>query len=128
MDSKLFFTDVDEEIAGIFNEIGLKVNVSRVLVMFLKYSNITSREIERYTDLRQPEASIAINDLIKRQWIKVTKHITENKGRPINVYNLALSVNEIIDQIESTINNEYKQLKESVERIRELVKETRVTE
>jgi len=128
MDSKLFFTNVDEEIAGIFKEIGLKVNVSRVLVMFLKYSNITSREIERYTDLRQPEASIAINDLIKRQWIKVTKHITENKGRPINVYNLSLSVDEIIDQIENSIKKEYNQLKESVNRVRELVKESRVME
>ena len=128
MDTKLFFTDVDEEIAGIFNEVGLKVNVSRVLVMFLKYSNINSREIERYTDLRQPEASIAINDLLKRQWIEVTKHITENKGRPIKVYNLSLSADEIIDQIESTINKEYNQLKASVERVRELVKEARVTE
>ena len=128
MDTKLIFTKQDEEIAGIFNEVGLKVNVSRVLVMFLTYSNINSRDIERYTDLRQPEVSIAINDLVNRRWIEVTKHITVNKGRPIKVYNLSLSPDEIIDQIEGSINKEYNQLKASVERVRELVKEARVRE
>ncbi len=128
MDTKLIFTERDEEIAGIFNEVGLKVNVSRVLVMFLTYSNINSRDIERYTDLRQPEVSIAINDLVNRRWIEVTKHITVNKGRPIKVYNLSLSPDEIIDQIEGSINKEYNQLKASVERVRELVKEARVRE
>ncbi len=117
------FSEKDEEIATIFKAVGLKTNTSRVLVMFLKGFDLTSREVERCTDLRQPEVSIAINDLIKRQWVRVTRHITENKGRPIKIYALSLTTDEIIDQIEEEIRTDYSRQIESIERVRVLVKE-----
>ncbi len=119
----LQFSKDDEEIATIFKAIGLKINISRVLVMFLKGYELTSREVERYTDLRQPEVSIAINALVKRRWVEVTRHITENKGRPIKIYSLAIQGDEILDELEENIKSDYSKQMESIERIRVLVKE-----
>ena len=35
--------------------------------------NLSARDIERICDLRQSEVSVALTDLIKKKWIKVTK-------------------------------------------------------
>ena len=63
-------SDGEEEIAEIFNDIGVKRNASRVLVLMMRGFDLTSREIERFCDIRQPEVSIALTDLEKRKWVK----------------------------------------------------------
>ena len=63
----LQFSDVEVEIAEIFGDIGVKRLAARVLVLILRDIELTSREIERTCDLRQPEVSIALSDLIGRK-------------------------------------------------------------
>jgi predicted transcriptional regulator len=124
----LQFSDTDLEISGILTDVGLKSNEARVLVVMFKGYDLTSREIERIVDLRQPEVSIAINQLIARNWAQVTNLLTEKKGRPVKVYNLTKTVDAIIDQIESQIEGEYRGRIEIIERVRSMVKESRVSE
>ncbi len=115
------FSSKEEEVADILMEAGLKRNLARVLVLLFKNSNLTSREIERGTDLRQPEVSIAINYLIKQKWACVTSLISEKKGRPIKAYRLATDVNEILDVIEQEKKEEYRQQSCLIERARRVV-------
>jgi predicted transcriptional regulator len=89
---------------------------------------LTSRELERISDLRQPEVSIAINQLIKRKWVYVTSHITEKKGRPVKVYSLQRSIDEILDEIKGDIEGDYRRKIEVIERVRVLVREAKETE
>lgn len=124
----LQFSDNDLEISGILTDVGLKSNEARVLVVLFKGYDLTSRQIERIVDLRQPEVSIAINQLIDRKWAQVTSLITEKKGRPVKVYSLSRSVDQIIDQIEEQIEGEYRGQLEIIERVRLMVKESRVSE
>ncbi len=120
------FSDLDEEISGIFAEIGLKKNTARVLAILLKDIDLTSREIERWADLRQPEVSFAIKDLMGRQWIGVSRNLGSKKGRPIQVYRLAVPVEGIIDQLQRTITTCYQEKIHSLERVRELIRESRI--
>lgn len=120
---ELEYTKRDAEIADILKEIGLRTNEARILVLFFKRVDLSSREVERISDLRQPEVSIALTHLIKKRWVQVVRHITENKGRPVKIYNLSGSVDEILDEIEQEIGTEYKGKMGSLERIRLLVRE-----
>jgi len=127
-DKTLNLSDIDIQIIDILTDVGLKSGEARVLVVLFKGYDLTSREVERISDLRQPEVSIAINQLIKRDWVYVTSHNTEKKGRPVKIYSLQHTVDEILDELKGDIEGDYRKKKEIIERVRVLVKEARETE
>ena len=96
----MYFTEKEEEFANLLIEIGTKRNVAKVLVFLAKTPEATSREIERGTDLRQPEVSIAMSYLMEKGWIKSRESKAESQGRPFKIYELALPITEILDSIE----------------------------
>mgnify|MGYP001045596925 FL=1 len=57
------FTEKEEEFVNLLIEIGTRRNVAKMLVYLANIKEATSRDIERGTDLRQPEVSIAIKYL-----------------------------------------------------------------
>jgi len=103
------FTENDDNFAEILVKTGLKKNYAKVLVYLAKNKNLTSRDIERGTDLRQPEVSIAINHLRKRGWVKISNLLTENKGRPVKLYTLHVSIQDILNEIESEKSEDFQQ-------------------
>ncbi len=97
----LYFTQKEEDLAELLRQTGLKRNVARVLVYLANSPEASSRDIERGTDLRQPEVSIAMGVLLARGWISTREIRTENKGRPVKKYLLSRPFLEIIDSIET---------------------------
>lgn len=114
---------VEEEIAEIFNDIGVKRNASRVLVLMIRGFDLTSQEIERVCDIRQPEVSIALNDLEKRKWVRKVGQKSENKGRPVLIYHLVKSVDDILDELKEVIVGDYDKKLHEIEKVKELLKE-----
>lgn len=96
----LYFTQKEEEFANLLIRIGIKRNVAKVLVYLAHTPEATSRDIERGTDLRQPEVSIAMAFMIEQKWVENRETKAENKGRPVKIYKLALPISEIMDIIE----------------------------
>jgi predicted transcriptional regulator len=96
----LYFTPKEEEFAMLLMNIGLKRNVAKVLVYLANTSEATSRDIERGTDLRQPEVSIAMRTLKDNEWIETRESKAESKGRPVKIYRLSRPIEEIMDIIE----------------------------
>jgi len=96
----MYFTEKEEEFANLLIEIGTKRNVAKALVFLANIPEATSHEIERGTDLRQPEVSIAMWHLMEQGWIKSRESKAESKGRPVKIYELAKPITEILDSIE----------------------------
>jgi predicted transcriptional regulator len=96
----MYFTDKEEDFANLLIEIGIKRNVAKVLVFLANTPEATSRAIERGTDLRQPEVSIAMCYLMEQNWISSRESKAESKGRPVKIYELAKPINDIVDNIE----------------------------
>ena len=101
-----YFTEKEEEFANLLIEIGTKKNVAKVLVFLAGTPETTSRAIERGTDMRQPEVSVAMKHLMDQGWIRNRERSCENKGRPMKVYELAKPITVIIDCIEKKKKNE----------------------
>ena len=118
----VILSEKDELLAENFIEVGLKKNFARVLLLLSKKEELTSREIERGTDLRQPEVSIAINYLSKRKWARVSNLITENKGRPVKLYKLSMTLDEIVDEIEIEKKEEFEHQIGLFKETRDLIK------
>jgi predicted transcriptional regulator len=81
----MYFTDKEEDFANLLIEIGTKRNVAKVLVFLANTPEATSRAIERGTDLRQPEVSIAMRYLMEQNWISSRESKAESKGRPVKM-------------------------------------------
>lgn len=102
----MYFTQDEEDLSDLLIKVGLKRNVARVLVYLAHNPEATSREIERGTDLRQPEVSLAMAAMIEQGWVQNHEVKAENKGRPVKIYRLSSSVSEIVDTIEKSKREE----------------------
>jgi predicted transcriptional regulator len=102
----IYFNEKEDEFANLLIKTGTKKNIAKVLVFLAKTPEATSRAIERGTDMRQPEISIAMKYLMDQGWIRSHECSGESKGRPIKVYELAKSIHEIMDCIENEKKNE----------------------
>lgn len=121
LEKVLTFTEKEEEMADLLSEVGLKKNVAKVLVYLANTEEATSREIERGTDLRQPEVSIAMRTLSEKEWISNRESKAESKGRPVKIYNLARPMPEIIDTLEKDKKEEIENQLEIIKKIRAIV-------
>ena len=121
LEKVLTFTEKEEEMADLLSEVGLKKNVAKVLVYLANTEEATSREIERGTDLRQPEVSIAMRTLSEKEWISNRESKAESKGRPVKIYNLSKPMPEIIDTLEKDKKEEIENQLEIIKKIRTIV-------
>jgi predicted transcriptional regulator len=116
-----YFTEKEEEFSNLLIEIGTKRNVAKVLVFLANVSEATSRAIERGTDLRQPEVSLAMRYLIDRDWITSRESKAESKGRPVKIYALSRSINEIMNIIEKEKKKEAQDQLAMVQKLRDYI-------
>ena len=115
-------TDSEEEIIHLLEDIGIKTIEARLLTAFFRGHEMTSRDLERITDLRQPEVSIGVTGLSKRKWVTVSSLISAQKGRPVKVFNLTRAIDQILDEIRDTIATGHDQQVAILRRIREIIK------
>lgn len=87
----------------------------------LQNEDLTSRDIERIADLRQPEVNIALTELLKRKWVDVIRYIMENKVRPEKIYHLFRSLDDILEGLKEEIVGDYTRKMADIEKVREMV-------
>lgn len=117
----MYFTEKETEFVNLLIDIGTRKNVAQVLVFLANVPEATSRDIERGTDLRQPEVSLAMHYLIGQDWIKIRENKTEGKGRPVKVYSLSKPIDKIMNAIEKDKKDQAKQQIARVQKLREFL-------
>ena len=116
-----FYTKKEEEFSNLLIKIGTKRNVAKVLVFLATTPEASSRAIERGTDLRQPEVSIAMRYLAEQNWISARNSKAESKGRPVKIYELSKSINEIMNVIEKEKKKEAQNQLAMVQKLRDYI-------
>ena len=116
------FTKKDETLVKLLMRTDMPKNVAKTLVFLRKKEETTSVGIEISTALRQPEVSIAMQELRRRKWVVKRDIKKEGKGRPVHSYKLALPFEKIIETIEKEerkkiedIENNIKALKQAAQ-------------
>jgi len=116
-----YFTDKEEEFVNLLVELGVKRNVAKVLVFLANVPESTSRAIEKGTDLRQPEISLAMSHLIGYGWVTSREIKAEKKGRPVKIYHLAKPITDIMDSIEKEKREEATNQLAMIQKIRDYI-------
>lgn len=101
---------------------GVKRHVALSLVYTASVEEATRRDIESATGLKQPEVSIATQDMREKGWMEKRNIMKEGKGRPIHSYSLAKSIEEIVQEIEEDERSRMKEMENNLESIRNLIK------
>lgn len=108
----------DEEFADTLMGLGLKRNVAKTLTYLKNVDEVTSREIERGSDLRQPEVSNAMRELKNMNWVVIREEKKPGKGRPFKIYRLDEKINSIIKQLEQQKTMESRRMMDNIQRLK----------
>lgn len=90
-----------DQIVSLLIANGLPGPAARVLACFADDDDeLTQLDMESMARLRQPEVSVATSYLIERGWLACrTRRKAEGRGRPINLYRLAMPMRDIVSEI-----------------------------
>ena len=110
----------DQEFIDALRSLNVPRNVAGLITYLANTNDATSRQIEMGTNLRQPEVSIAMRTLRQNNWVNERDVKAEGKGRPMKVYKLRVTIQEIIQHYEAEKNNEEAETMRSIQRLKEL--------
>ena len=109
----------DEKAVQLFAELGMPRNLAKTLMYISQVDECKSSEVEQGANLRQPEISVAMQELRKNGWAKKRDLKKKGKGRPVHVYTLTKPIAQILDTFEKeklrqvdTIKNDLTDLRE----------------
>ena len=81
---------------------------------------VTSREIEMGTNLRQPEVSIGMRTLRENNWVEERDVKVGGKGRPMRIYKLSVPIEKIIQHYEEEKNSEAAKTMQAIQRLKDI--------
>ena len=113
--------DKDLEFVDALRSLNVPRNVATLITFLANANEATSREIEMGTSMRQPEVSIGMRALRQNYWINEREIKAEGKGRPMKVYKLNVSIEEIIRHYEEQKSKEAAQTMQAIQRLKEIV-------
>ena len=115
-------TKKDEMLVELLMKTGLSKNMAKTLVYLRKKEETTSVEIESATGLRQPEVSIAMQDLRRRKWVTKRDIKKEGKGRPVHSNKLAIPFEKIVEILEAEERKRIEGIEANIKQLKELAK------
>ena len=106
-DSEIKVLDEEDHIfIKTLSNIGMSRKVATIIAYLMKVNEASTQEIELSTGLRQPEISVAMKLMCNQSWASMRLEKNTGKGRPTNIYSLAIPVGEIISYYEDKIYKE----------------------
>jgi predicted transcriptional regulator len=110
--------DEDDHIfIEMLRNLGMPRNTATMMAYLMNVDEASSREIEVSTGLRQPEVSLALKLMHKQSWISVRSERKPGKGRPVKIFSLMSSADEIISFYEDKV---YKKSQATILEIKKL--------
>ena len=115
----------DDKAVQLFAELGMPKNLAKTLMYISQVDECRSAEVEQGADLRQPEVSVAMQELRRRGWAKKRDLKKKGKGRPVHIYKLTKALPAILDNFEEEKMKQVETIKSDLTDLQGLVKQYR---
>jgi predicted transcriptional regulator len=112
----------DDKAVQLFTELGMPKNLAKTLIYISQVDECKSADVEKGADLRQPEVSIAMQELRRREWIKKRDLNKKRKGRPVHIYKCTTHLSEILKTFEREKLKEVESVKKDISELKNLIK------
>ena len=114
--------DKDNKAVEIFSSLGMPKNLAKTLLYIYQVDECRSAEVEHAADLRQPEVSIAMQELRRRGWIKKRDLKKKGKGRPVHIYKTSTQLSKIMTDLEQEKLKEFENVKKDITELKNIIK------
>ena len=111
----------DTKAVQLFAELGMPRNLAKTLMYISQVQECRSADVEQGADLRQPEVSVAMQELRRRGWAKKRDIKKKGKGRPVHLYKLTQDLPGILKSFEKEKMKEVENIKQDLTQLNRLV-------
>jgi len=111
----------DETLVDLLIAAGMPRNLAKTIVVLWKREATTSVDVEKATGLRQPEVSIAMQELRSRNWVEKSDLKKEGKGRPVHSYHLSVSFPAVVESLTQENRKRIEAMEENLRRLKAFV-------
>jgi predicted transcriptional regulator len=113
----------DDKAVSLFAELGMPRNLAKTLMYISQVPECRSADVEQGADLRQPEVSVAMQEMRRRGWAKKRDLKKKGKGRPVHIYTLTKALPEILRSFETEKMKQVQTIKSDLSELQSLIKE-----
>src|SRR4030042_2789691 len=113
----------DDKAVSLFSELCMPRNLAKTLMYISQVPECRSADVEQGADLRQPEVSVAMQEMRRRGWAKKRDLKKKGKGRPVHIYTLTRALPEILKNFESEKMKQVQTIKSDLSELQSLIKE-----
>jgi predicted transcriptional regulator len=117
------FDEDDDRAIELFVKLGMPKNLAKTLLFISQFDECQCAEVEQGADLRQPEVSIAMQELRKRNWVKKRNLKKKGKGRPVHIYKSAIDLSEILKTFEQEKMQELENIKKDITELKTIIED-----
>jgi predicted transcriptional regulator len=111
----------DDKAVQLFVDLGMPKNLAKTLMYISQVEECRSADVEQGADLRQPEVSVAMQELRRRGWVKKRDIKKQGKGRPVHMYRLTATLPEILKSFEKEKMKEVETIKQDLSELQNLI-------
>ena len=115
------FDSQDEKIIRVFTDLGMPKNLAKTLMYISQVEECRSADIEHGANLRQPEVSVAMQQLQSKGWVEKRDLKKKGKGRPVHLYKLKSPIHRIVDNFEKEKTKEIESVKKDLNALKNLI-------
>jgi predicted transcriptional regulator len=119
----LVLDENDERAVELFSDLGMPKNLAKTLIYISQCDECRSAEVEQGANLRQPEVSVAMQDLRKKGWALKKDLKKKGKGRPVHIYKLTKPLPNILETFEKEKMKQVEAIKQNLGDLQDLIKE-----
>ncbi len=111
----------DEKAVELFVKLGMPKNLAKTLLCISQFDECKCADVEKGADLRQPEVSVAMQELRRRGWIKKRDQKKQGKGRPVHIYKTTSDLSEILQAFEQEKLQEVEHVKKDLSELKNIM-------
>lgn len=113
----------DDKAVALFTDLGMPRNLAKTLMFLSQVEECKSSEVEQGADLRQPEVSVAMQEMRRRGWVKKRDLKKKGKGRPVHIYKLTKPLPNILKSFEEEKMKQVETIKNDLSELQGLIKQ-----
>jgi predicted transcriptional regulator len=111
----------DGKAIDLFIKLGMPKNLAKTLLYVSQFDECKCADVEQGTDMRQPEVSIAMQELRRRGWVKKQDLKKKGKGRPVHIYKPTTQLSEILNVFEQEKLKEVENVKNDISELKNII-------
>jgi len=119
--NSLVLDENDDKAVQLFVGLEMPKNLAKTLLYISQFDECKCADVEQGADMRQPEVSIAMQELLRRGWVKKRDLKGKGRGRPVHIYKPTMHLSEILKTFKQEKLKEVEGVKKDISELKNLI-------